>query len=135
MVGCLVFLDMLLLLLPLMTTLAFDAITASCTVGLQLAYAIPILQRAWGGAGDSGFERGKFHLGRWSVLVGWVGGVWLLVTSAMLFLPPVWPVTGQNMNYTCAVVGSVAVWGAVFWQLHARHVFKGPRHYKEEARW
>jgi choline transport protein len=41
--------DVLLLTLPLATPLAFAAITSITTIGFQISYAIPILQRATGG--------------------------------------------------------------------------------------
>ena len=126
--------DSLLLLLPLTTMnldpkygpIAFNAVTSITVIGYQLSYAIPIFLRVL--VKPRQFVRGDFHLGPFSLIVGWIAALWLTVTSIFLFLPIAAPVTRYNMNYTCLVVGGVMILaGAHWWVGGARQTFTGPK--------
>ena len=58
--------------------------TSIATIGLYIAYGIPILLRLR--AGDS-FQRGPWHLGRWSRPVGIVAVVWIAFIAILFILP------------------------------------------------
>lgn len=53
-----------------------------------------------------------FHLGKYSLPVGWLSFAWLFGTAFLFFLPTEWPVTAEAMNYTCVIVGVVLLIGA-----------------------
>jgi hypothetical protein len=65
-------------------------------------------------------------LGRFSVAIHWIAGVWLMATSLIFFFPTESPITAQNMNYAVVVVGVVAIVGVVYWWYWARFFFRGP---------
>jgi len=96
-----------------------------------VSYAIPILLRVT--AARTSFRTADFSLGRWSILCGWLSGVWLMATSLIFFLPTTWPITGANMNYACVVVAAFALVGGVYWVVAARHFFQGPPRHKSQG--
>src|SRR5207244_2623123 len=64
---------------------AYAAVTSIATIGLYIAYAIPIFLRLR--QGDA-WEPGEWNLGRWYRPIGIIACVWVAV-SAVLFLSPV----------------------------------------------
>ncbi|KAJ3030673.1 UNVERIFIED_CONTAM: hypothetical protein HDU68_008200 [Siphonaria sp. JEL0065] len=103
---------------------AFTAITSIATIGLYISYGIPIACKLMN---PYLFEKpGPFHLGKFSKVVGIVSLVWIGAITILFVLPTVLPVTAQNMNYACVLVGAVG-FGALFtYVFSARHWFKGP---------
>ena len=126
--------DALLLLLPLATTVALNAVLSITVIGYQISYAIPIILRAT--TGRASFVQSTFNLGRWSLPIHIVAGTWLFLTSFIFLWPLKWPVVvsgvngatalDDNMNYTCVIVGVTFIASLVYWVVSARHTFKGP---------
>jgi len=125
--------DTILLLLQLVSTEAFGAIVSLTTIGFQISYAIPIWLRVTH-AKDS-FPQAGFHLGKYSLLCGWISATWLTLTSLLFFWPFEYPVTWSNMNYTSVVVLVISIIAALFWIFNARHWFEGPRRGKTDTIW
>eukprot|EP00123_Amoebidium_parasiticum_P016577 comp23503_c0_seq1/m.39378 comp23503_c0_seq1/g.39378 ORF comp23503_c0_seq1/g.39378 comp23503_c0_seq1/m.39378 type:complete len:543 (-) comp23503_c0_seq1:392-2020(-) len=119
------FLDVVLLLLPLVNTTAFDAILSITVIGFNISYGIPIFLRIT--TARNRFTKGPFHLGSFSIVVGAIACFWLFFTSLLLFFPTSYPIDAESFNYTCAVVGGTAIIGTLYWFLVARHSFVGPR--------
>lgn len=106
-------------------SVAFFAIVSIGTVGLYIAYAIPIYLRLR--AGD-GFEPGPWNLGRWGPLVGWIAVIWVGIITVLFFAPAFYPwLTLLTFNWAlpafALVMGTVGLWFA----LSARHWFTGPK--------
>ncbi|GAA5166189.1 amino acid permease [Amycolatopsis dongchuanensis] len=115
----------LVLALPyLWSATAYAAVTSIATVGLYVAYVIPVFLRVR--KGDA-FERGPWHLGRWGRLVGIVASVWVALIFVLFMLPQASPITVRTFNYTpvafVVVLGGAAVW----WFASARKWFTGPK--------
>ncbi|XMG34277.1 amino acid permease [Amycolatopsis bartoniae] len=115
----------LILALPyLWSATAYAAVTSIATVGLYVAYVIPVFLRVRKG---DGFERGPWHLGRWGRPVGVVATGWVVVIFVLFMLPQAAPVTVGTFNYTpvafLVVLGGAAVW----WFASARKWFTGPK--------
>ena len=134
MVLLVLFIDFLLLLLPLATmnidndygAVAFNAVTSICVIGYQISYCIPLMLRATVVGRD--FVRGDFSLGRAGLLIAHLAWMWLFVTSLFLFWPSSFPVDQFNMNYTVVVVFGFLFIAALWWFLGgARHTFTGPK--------
>ncbi|MGW3337137.1 amino acid permease [Streptomyces sp. NPDC001009] len=104
----------------LINSTAYAAVTSIAVIGLYIAYVIPTLLRVRKGAA---FERGPWHLGRWSVPVGVVSVCWVVLITVLFMLPQVSPVTWETFNYApvavLVVLGSAATW----WLASARHWF------------
>ena len=108
---------------------AFIAVVAITTVGLYIAYAIPIYLRLR--AGDS-FEPGPWTLGRKYRVINTAAVTWVAISVIIFFLPFVpegvpwndgfdW--TSFNYAPIVAVVGAIV---GVWYLVSARHKYAGP---------
>ena len=108
----------------LWSSTAYAAVTSIATIGLYIAYGIPILLRLR--LGDR-FQRGPWHLGRWSAPIGVVAVIWIAFIAILFVLPQAFPVSFVTFNYAIATVGVVAIGTGVWWLVSARRWFTGPR--------
>jgi len=103
---------------------AFQAMVSIATLGLYIAYALPIFFRVT--TARRSFVPGPFHLGRFGVAVGSVAMLWVALVTVLFCLPVAYPVTKETLNYTPVAVGGVLVLSLAAWVLHARFWFRGP---------
>ncbi len=103
---------------------AYAAVTSIAVIGLYIAYVLPVFLRLL--QGDR-FERGPWHLGRWSRPVGVIAVAWTLVISVLFMLPTNSPVTAANFNYTPLAVLLVLGFAGTWWLVSARKWFTGPK--------
>ncbi|URD88418.1 Amino acid permease [Musa troglodytarum] len=103
---------------------AFQAMVSIATVGLYVAYAMPIFFRIT--LARNSFVAGPFNLGRYGVMVGWVSVLWVATITVLFSLPVAYPVTKDTLNYTPVAVGGLLILTVGSWLLSARHWFKGP---------
>ncbi|MFE3220116.1 amino acid permease [Streptomyces antimycoticus] len=104
---------------------AYGAVTAINVIGITPAYAIPIFLRLR--AGDR-FQRGPWHLGRWSKPVGWIAVVWVAVVTVLFCLPQSSPVTADSMNYASIALAVVLLLATIWWFV-ARRSYHTPSAY------
>ena len=105
---------------------AYGAVTSIATIGLYLAYIIPVYLRLR--RGDE-FQRGPWHLGRWSKPVGWTAVAWVVFMSVMFLLPQVSPITHDSFNYAPIALAIVLLGATVWWFATARGTYTGPVSY------
>jgi amino acid permease (GABA permease) len=104
---------------------AYAAVTSIATIGLYIAYIIPVWLRLRAG---ERFEHGPWHLGRWSRPIGIVAVVWVVFIVILFMLPQLGPaITPLNFNYAVVAVGFVVLFSGGWWVLSARRWFIGPR--------
>ncbi|MFQ6266364.1 amino acid permease [Kutzneria viridogrisea] len=103
---------------------AYGAVTSIAVIGLYIAYVVPTFLRLRQG---KRFERGPWHLGRFSVLVGSVAVAWVVFISILFMLPTVSPITVQSFNYTPIAVLVVLGFAGIWWLVSARKWFTGPK--------
>lgn len=103
---------------------AFEAMVSIATIGLYIAYAIPIFLRVT--LAKRSFKAGPFSLGRYGFVVGWTAVLWVAFISILFSLPVAYPVTRETLNYTPVAVGGLLILTVSYWILNARHWFKGP---------
>jgi amino acid permease (GABA permease) len=109
----------------LISPVAYFAVTSIAVIGLYIAYGLPILLRLL--AGES-FQRGPWHLGRWSYIVGWIAVIWIAFIAILFVLPQVAPGnTTTTFNYAPVAVGVVLLYSGGYWFLSAKNWFKGPK--------
>jgi amino acid transporter len=109
----------------LYSPVAYFAVTSIAVIGLYIAYGIPILLRLL--AGEK-FQRGPWHLGRWSYVVGWIAVIWIAFIAILFVLPQVAPGnTATTFNYAPVAVGVVLLYSGGYWFLSAKNWFKGPK--------
>ncbi|MFI0819442.1 amino acid permease [Streptomyces sp. NPDC021098] len=122
-----------LLALPsLYSETAYGAVTAINVIGITPAYAIPVFLRLR--AGDR-FQKGPWHLGRWSKPIGWVAVVWVALVTVLFCLPQSSPVTVDSMNYASIALAAVLILATIWWFV-ARRSYNTPSAYgsaREEA--
>jgi amino acid transporter len=111
--------------LNLWSTVAFNAAITINVIGLYTAYAIPVFLRLR--LGDE-FQRGPWHLGRWSRVIGWTAVVWVVAADILFVLPETNPVfSASTFPYTLPVFVVVIGGAALWWRLSAHKWFVGPR--------
>ena len=76
--------------------------------------------------GDS-FQRGPWHLGRWSKPVGIIAVTWVVIITILFMLPQVGPITWTTFNYAVFAVVAVIGFAGIYWLASARNWFTGPR--------
>ncbi|MEY9934007.1 amino acid permease (GABA permease) [Catenulispora sp. GP43] len=103
---------------------AYAAVTSISVIGLYIAYVIPVFLRLRQG---SSFERGPWHLGRWSRPVGMAAVGWTALITVVFVLPQVSPITTKSFNYAPVAVLVVLGFAGVWWMVSARRWFTGPR--------
>jgi amino acid transporter len=109
---------------------AYVAVTSIATIGLYIAYAIPIFLRLR--AGDA-WEPGEWNLGRWYKPIGWIAVVWVAFIS-VLFILPTTPAgipfkdnfTWVSLNYAPIALGGTLLLVGGWWIVSAHKWFKGP---------
>src|ERR1700734_3941937 len=103
---------------------AYAAVTSIAVIGLYIAYVIPTYLRLRQGAN---FQRGPWHLGRWSYLVGIIAVTWVVIITILFMLPQVGPITWSTFNYAVFAVVAVIGFAGIYWLGSARNWFTGPR--------
>ncbi len=103
---------------------AYAAVTSIAVIGLYIAYVTPTFLRLRLGAN---FQRGPWHLGRWSSVVGWIAVTWVIIITILFMLPQVGPITLKTFNYTVFAVIAVIGFAGIYWLVSARNWFTGPR--------
>jgi amino acid transporter len=109
---------------------AYVAVTSIATIGLYIAYAIPIFLRLR--QGDA-WEPGEWNLGKHYKWIGWTAIAWVGFIS-VLFILPTSPggVPWRNefswllFNYAIIAVGGTLLLVGGWWMLSAKNWFIGP---------
>ncbi|OFW81089.1 MAG: amino acid permease [Alicyclobacillus sp. RIFOXYA1_FULL_53_8] len=114
----------------LFSTVVYAAVTSISTIGLFVAYVIPVYLRL---RNQDKFQRGVFHLGKWSNLIGWFAVVWVVFICVLFMLPQANPVTFANFNFTPVVFLVIFAWLIIWYLSSVRKWFKGPISEFQEA--
>ncbi len=110
---------------------AYAAVTSVATIGLYIAYAIPIYLRLR--AGDA-WEPGEWNLGKHYKWIGWTAVLWVVFISILFILPTnpggvPWHThkfDWKLFNYAPIAVGGTIILVGLWWMVSARKWFKGP---------
>jgi amino acid permease (GABA permease) len=103
---------------------AYAAVTSIATIGLYIAYVAPTYLRLRQGAS---FQRGPWHLGRWSYPIGIIACIWVVFITILFMLPTADPIHWSNFNYTIVAVLVVIGFAGIYWLVSAKNWFTGPR--------
>ncbi|KAL3702105.1 hypothetical protein R1sor_020127 [Riccia sorocarpa] len=103
---------------------AFQAMVSITTIGLYIAYALPIFFKLT--LGRKTFAPGHINLGPFSTFINWVAVLWVLTLVVLFSLPTIYPIEANTLNYTPIAVGILLLYALGYWFLSARHWFKGP---------
>jgi amino acid permease (GABA permease) len=103
---------------------AYLAVTSIAVIGLYIAYVIPTFLRLRAG---EDFQRGPWHLGRWSRPIGTIAVIWVVFITVLFMLPTTNPITVSTFNYTPIAVLAVLGFAGIWWLVSAKNWFTGPR--------
>lgn len=92
---------------------AFNSMLGAAVTVNNISYLIPIGTNML--TGRKNMFKGTFHMGKWAWLVNGVTVCWLVFAIVFFSFPYSQPVTVQNMNYTCVVVGSLPFLILAWW--------------------
>ena len=120
---CVVF-AFLLAVPSLWSGVAYGAVTSIATIGLYIAYVLPTLLRRFLGAD---FKPGRWQLGKWSPIIGWLGIVWVAFIAVIFMLPEFSPINHDTFNYAPIAVGVVFLYAGIYWLGSARKWVHGPK--------
>ena len=115
-------------------SVAFFAIVSIGTVGLYIAYIIPVFLRLR----NKDFQLGPWNLGRWSKPIGWVAVLWVCFICVVFFLPAFYPwlpgdeiggvnVGLNNFNWAGPAMFTIFAIVGIWWLTSAKQWFHGPQ--------
>ncbi|EXF84945.1 amino acid permease [Colletotrichum fioriniae PJ7] len=115
-------------LLYLGPEVAFNAYIASCTLFLNLSYAMPVMILLIRGRKLVTDNPPVFSLGGgiMGYLTNWTSVLFVIVTSVFFCFPPAIPIDISTMNYVTAVVGVFIVYAVALWVIK-RKTYNGPK--------
>ncbi|KAI9471838.1 MAG: amino acid permease-domain-containing protein [Benjaminiella poitrasii] len=108
----------------LFSEVAFETIVSINTISANLSYFVPIWLRIT--MARKRFQKGPFHLGKWSILCGIISCAWIIFTSVFFILPTQWPVTTNNMNFAAIPFVFVIGLASLVYVISGRKWFTGP---------
>lgn len=117
--------EMLLGLIYLGSSSAFNAFVSVGVIGLAVSYGIPILlsmltRRA--GVNSAPWSFGK----RFGWVINILAVLWICFEMVLFSMPPAIPITPVTMNYAVVVFFGFMAISAVWYFVHAKNVYKGP---------
>ncbi|EGY16151.1 hypothetical protein VD0002_g1113 [Verticillium dahliae] len=121
-------LQMLLGLIYIGNTTAFNAVLSMAIIGMYLSYALPIGYMLFRGrkvlyANDYG----KFKLGKTlGPAMNVVSLIWMAVVVVFSTFPTMMPVTAQTMNYSTVVLAGWVLFGVVYYFAYGRDKYLVP---------
>jgi Amino acid transporters len=115
-------------------SVAFFAIVSIGTVGLYIAYIIPVFLRLR----NRDFQPGPWSLGKWSKPIGWVAFIWVIFIGIIFFVPAFYPwLPGQkvdgvdvglnNFNWAGPLMVLIFAIIGIWWLVSAKNWFHGPQ--------
>lgn len=115
----------------LVSTTAYLAVTSIAVIGLYIAYVTPVFLRRT----NTHFVPGRWNLGKYSTIVGWIAVAWVVFIVILFMLPPANPITVDTFNYAPVTVLIVIIFSAVTWFLGGKNHFMKDRtgHNTKEA--
>ncbi|KAK7448418.1 hypothetical protein VKT23_013681 [Stygiomarasmius scandens] len=116
--------QLLLGLIYLGSSAAFNAFVGVAVICLGASYAIPIGMSLWHGRKD--VKDSPYSLGRWGYLINGIAVVWILFEIVLFSMPAVIPVTQSSMNYASVVFVGFAVISAIWYMINGRFHYRGP---------
>lgn len=109
------------------STTAFNAILSLSVFGLHVSYMLPILFMIWRRIQAPGtLTYGPWRLGRMGLVTNIISLCYLCFTCVFMLFPPYQPVTAENMNYASLLFGAVIIFSAIYWFWKGQKDYKGP---------
>ncbi|KAJ2991212.1 hypothetical protein NUW58_g2597 [Xylaria curta] len=111
--------------IPLGSSSAFLALTGSFIVLTTISYAIPFAANVL--TGRKHMPAGPFHLGKLGNIINIIAILLIALFDIFFTFPYSLPTTAESMNYNSVIVVGTVVLSAIWWLVHARHHYPGPK--------
>ena len=106
------------------STTAFNAFVGSFVVLTTVSYGISIAAHM--STRRKSVIPGPFHLGKFGWAINIISLLYIIMSDILFCFPFVKPVTAQNMNYVCVIVGGFSTFITFWWFVSARKNYEGP---------
>ncbi|KAI9712157.1 MAG: hypothetical protein M1812_006995 [Candelaria pacifica] len=120
------FVTILLSLINIASTTAFNAVLSLSTLALNISYLIPIVLFLMKRLRHEPIPFGPFSLGRFGLGINLFAVVYVVFICIFLPFPPDQPVTKVNMNYSSPVFAAVILFAIIDWFVRGKRIFVGP---------
>ncbi|PTB42508.1 hypothetical protein M441DRAFT_68032 [Trichoderma asperellum CBS 433.97] len=108
---------------------AFNAFIGTGLILQQLSYAFPAALLLYRRRAVNVLPRKRLF--KLYGPLGWIANILTVIFAITVLVfynfPVILPVTGSNMNYTSAVLGTMAIFTAINWFIHGKGLYHGPR--------
>lgn len=120
--------SILLSVIYIISTTAFNAIVSLQTISLNISYIPPILFILLRKIRGQRINYGGFKLGRYGIPVNLLALAYLIFIVIWIPFPTMLPVTGVNMNYAGPLFGAVVIGALLDWTIsgYKRFQIQGP---------
>jgi choline transport protein len=116
----------LIALIVLGSSVAFQAIISLGTLALAFTYELSILCLVWRRLRGAPLPPYAWSLGRAGLPVNLAGSVYGFYLMFFAVIPPEYPVTAANFNWSPVMFIAVMGFATVYYGVVARKVYKGP---------
>ncbi|KAI8326795.1 amino acid/polyamine transporter I, partial [Choanephora cucurbitarum] len=125
-VWCTMLLTFLVILPYPLSDHVFETIVSATTITIHFSYAMVLGCRLFY-ITTIGHDQGRFHLGKYSLWVTWIGFLWTCFAVFAFTLPANWPLVANTMNYAgIAWICTLSV-TCLTWLLWGQFFYYGPR--------
>lgn len=125
-IGITVIISLLLALINIGSSTAFDAIISLSVMSVLASYMMPIILILRRRFLNQSIRYGPWKLGRWGALANIVGLVYAAIAFFFSFWPETAKVTAVDMNWACLVWGFAMLFCTFWYLVRARHYYHGP---------
>jgi len=123
--------QLLLGLIFLGSTAAFNAFVGVAVICLGASYAMPIAISVANGRKD--LKDAPFSLGKWGYPINVFAVIWMVFEIVLFSMPAVIPVTPVSMNYASVVFVGFAAISAAWYLINGRATYQGPPNPNERS--
>ncbi len=125
-IGLSAFISMLLGLINIGSSVAFNAIVSLVVAAYFGSYMIPIVIVIIKRLKGQPLQMGPWNMGKWGLAVNIFSMVWLTITWTFSFFPIAVPVTPETMNWSSTLWGGLMFFGLAWYFTIQRKRFTGP---------
>ena len=119
-------LTVLLSLINIGSTTAFNALISLATFALYISYGFPIVLLVIRRFRGQNIEFGPWSMGRFGLFTNLVAIAFCTFLTIFLPFPTIIPVTAQNMNWAVVVFAAVMLFAVTNWYVVGKTRFVGP---------
>lgn len=125
-IGITVLISLLLALINIGSSTAFNAIVSLSVASVLASYVVPIALILRRRLLNEPIRYGPWKMGRWGAPANVVGLVYAIVAFFFSFWPGTVKVTAVDMNWACLVWGFAMLFCAFWYLVRARKYYHGP---------